>query len=37
MPGQQDYERMSIDQAHGERMFCSPDEAMWSGWEPAQR
>ncbi|WP_394687241.1 thermonuclease family protein [uncultured Xanthomonas sp.] len=37
VPGQRDYERTSIDQARGERMFCSPGEAARAGWRPAQR
>ncbi|WP_045771493.1 thermonuclease family protein [Xanthomonas albilineans] len=37
VPGQRDYERTSIDQARGERMFCSPEEAARAGWQPAKR
>lgn len=37
LPGQRDYERTSIDLSHGERMFCSPEEAARAGWQPAQR
>nr|WP_086020824.1 thermonuclease family protein [Xanthomonas vasicola] len=37
VPGQRDYERTSIDQARGERMFCSPEEATRAGWQPAKR
>ncbi|MCC4589901.1 thermonuclease family protein [Xanthomonas campestris pv. cannae] len=37
VPGQRDYERTSIDQARGERMFCSPGEAARAGWQPAKR
>ncbi|WP_184411861.1 thermonuclease family protein [Xanthomonas translucens] len=37
VPGQRDYERTSIDLGRGERMFCSPEEAMRAGWEPAKR
>ncbi|KAA8921393.1 hypothetical protein GIY21_20440 [Xanthomonas sontii] len=32
-----DYERTSIDLSLGERMFCSPEEAMRAGWQPAER
>ncbi|CTP91555.1 succinoglycan biosynthesis protein [Xanthomonas translucens pv. arrhenatheri] len=37
VPGQRDYERTSIDLSHGERMFCSPEEAVRAGWQPAKR
>ncbi|XQA80074.1 thermonuclease family protein [Xanthomonas sacchari] len=37
VPGQRDYERTSIDLSRGERMFCSPEEAMRAGWKPAKR
>jgi len=37
VPGQRDYAQTSIDLSRGERMFCSPDEAMRAGWEPAKR
>ncbi|MDO7934583.1 thermonuclease family protein [Xanthomonas euvesicatoria pv. eucalypti] len=37
VPGQRDYERTSIDLSHGERMFCSPVEALRAGWQPAKR
>ncbi|PPT92781.1 succinoglycan biosynthesis protein [Xanthomonas arboricola pv. arracaciae] len=37
VPGQRDYERTSIDLSHGERMFCSPQEALRAGWQPAKR
>ena len=35
--GQRDYERTSTDLSRGERMFCSPEEAMRAGWQPAKR
>jgi hypothetical protein len=31
MPGTRDYERTQIDEASGERMFCSEDEAKAAG------
>lgn len=37
VPGQRDYERTSIDTNHGERMFCSPADALQAGWQPAKR
>ncbi|WP_068832916.1 thermonuclease family protein [Xanthomonas graminis] len=37
VPGQRDYERTSIDLSRGERMFCSPQEAVRAGWQPARR
>ncbi|NYI19768.1 endonuclease YncB(thermonuclease family) [Xanthomonas arboricola] len=37
VPGQRDYERTSIDLSHGERMFCSSQEALRAGWLPAKR
>lgn len=37
VPGQRDYERTSIDPSHGERMFCSPADALQAGWQPAKR
>lgn len=37
VPGQRDYERTSIDLSRGERMFCSPADAMRAGWQPAKR
>ncbi|MEA9557618.1 thermonuclease family protein [Xanthomonas nasturtii] len=36
MPGQRDYERTSITPARGERMFCTPAEALKAGWQPAK-
>jgi hypothetical protein len=32
MPGTRDYERTQIDEASGERMFCSEGEAKAAGW-----
>ncbi|MCP1550735.1 MULTISPECIES: thermonuclease family protein [Methylorubrum] len=32
LPGTRDYERTQIDEASGERMFCSEDEAKAAGW-----
>ncbi|MCW0411076.1 hypothetical protein NB709_000952 [Xanthomonas sacchari] len=37
VPGQRDYERTSIDLSRGERMFCSAEEAIRAGWQPAKR
>ncbi|PPT20834.1 thermonuclease family protein [Xanthomonas arboricola] len=37
MPGQRDYERTSITPARGERMFCTPRQALEAGWQPAKR
>jgi len=37
VPGQRDYERTSIDLSRGERMFCSPADALRAGWQPAKR
>jgi len=37
VPGQQDYQRTSIDLSRGERMFCTPEEAARAGWQPAKR
>jgi len=36
VPGQRDYARTSIDTNHGERMFCSPADALGAGWQPAK-
>ncbi|GEP06503.1 hypothetical protein [Methylobacterium oxalidis] len=36
LPGTRDYERTRIDEAGGERMFCSEDEAKAAGWRPAR-
>ncbi|MEE7459796.1 nuclease [Methylorubrum populi] len=32
MPGPRDYERTQVDEASGERMFCSKDGAKAAGW-----
>ncbi|MFD6320933.1 thermonuclease family protein [Methylorubrum thiocyanatum] len=32
MPGTRDYERTQINEAAGERMFCSEDDAKAAGW-----
>ena len=32
VPGSRDYDRTVIDEASGERMFCSEDEAKAAGW-----
>ncbi len=37
VPGQRDYERTSIDLSLGERMFCSPEEAVQAEWQPTTR
>lgn len=37
VPGQRDYARTSIDLSRGERMFCSPADAVRAGWQPAKR
>jgi len=37
VPGQRDYARTSIDTRRGERMFCSPADAVRAGWQPAKR
>lgn len=36
-PGQRDYAATVIDEAKGERWFCTAAEAARSGWRPAQR
>ena len=36
-PGQRDYATTAIDEARGERWFCSAAEATAAGWTPAQR
>lgn len=35
LPGSKDYERTRINEAKGERMFCSEDDAKREGWRPA--
>ena len=37
LPGQRDYDRVRIDPARGERMFCTISEAEAAGWRPALR
>ncbi|WP_445684544.1 hypothetical protein [Xanthomonas hortorum] len=37
MPGQRDYERISITPARGERMFCTSRQALEAGWQPEKR
>ncbi|OFS89881.1 succinoglycan biosynthesis protein [Stenotrophomonas sp. HMSC10F06] len=37
VPGQRDYARTSIHTSRGERMFCSPADAVRAGWQPAKR
>jgi hypothetical protein len=37
VPGQRDYARTNIDLSRGERMFCSPADAVRAGWQPAKR
>ncbi len=37
VPGQQDYENTRIQSEHGERWFCSEEEAIKAGWRKAPR
>ena len=37
MPGQRDYERTGINEAKGERWFCSQLQARVAGWRKARR
>jgi endonuclease YncB( thermonuclease family) len=37
VPGQRDYAHTRIDVSRGERMFCSPSDALRAGWQPARR
>ena len=37
LPGQRDYDRVRIDEARGERWFCTEAEARAAGWRPALR
>ncbi|MEL6884987.1 MAG: thermonuclease family protein [Pseudomonadota bacterium] len=37
LPGQEFYDRTSINPARGERWFCSAAEARAAGWRPARR
>lgn len=36
-PGQQDYDATRVDEARGERWFCSEAEAQAAGWRAARR
>ncbi len=36
MPGQRDYDRTGIDEARGERWFCTEAEARAAGWRPSR-
>lgn len=37
VPGQQNYERTQINEAAGERLFCTEEEAIQAGWRKAKR
>ena len=37
VPGQQDYENTRIQPEHGEKWFCSEEEAIKAGWRKAPR
>lgn len=37
VPGQEFYERTGINEARGERWFCSETQAAQAGWRPARR
>ncbi len=37
VPGQKDYENTRIQPEHGERYFCSEEEAKQAGWVKAPR
>lgn len=37
MPGQRDYDATRINEARGERWFCTPAEAEAAGWRPARQ
>jgi endonuclease YncB( thermonuclease family) len=37
LPGSRDYDRTVIDEASGERMFCTEDEAKAAGWRAPRR
>jgi hypothetical protein len=37
IPGQEDYENTRIQPEHGERWFCSEEEAIKAGWTKAPR
>lgn len=36
LPGSRDYAAVGIDEARGERWFCSPAEAVAAGWRPVR-
>ena len=36
-PGQANYDTVRIDEAAGEKFFCSLEDAEAAGWRPAQR
>jgi hypothetical protein len=36
-PGDPNYEQVKIDEAAGERFFCSMEEAIEAGWRPVNR
>ncbi len=37
VPGQQNYERTQINEASGERWFCTEEEAVSAGWRKARK
>ncbi|MBZ0271362.1 thermonuclease family protein [bacterium] len=37
VPGQQNYDKTQINEASGERWFCSEEEAIQAGWRKAKR
>lgn len=37
VPGQANYNNVKIDEAAGEKFFCSEDEAIAAGWRKAKR
>ncbi len=37
VPGQKDYEKTRIQSEHGEKWFCSEQEAINAGWKKAPR
>ena len=37
VPGQRDYERVKVNEKHGEHWFCSESEAERAGWRKAAR
>ncbi|MCL4853617.1 MAG: hypothetical protein KJZ78_19860, partial [Bryobacteraceae bacterium] len=36
-PGQQNYDRTRINEAAGERWFCTEEDAIQAGWRKAKR